>query len=957
MSSEKTHFQFVDFSYMVRKIVLILLCIVLPLAAIQAQKKNKPKQKQEEALLESAEYYFGEKNYLRALPYYKQLTVLDPANPYYNYQTGICYLYKNDEKELSILYLEKAKTQDAQLPRIDFYLGRAYHLNYRFDDAIRMFQNDLSDPDLKPKEAQEVNRYVLYCENAKKGVKDSMEVQIDNLGDPINSKASEYVPVITIDESTLIFTYRGERSTGGLMDPKFRPDTTGDFYEDIMFSQRVGERWLSPEPIGPPINTVGHDASIALSNDGQLLFVFKSSTKDGGDIYMSRLNGTVWSAPERLGPNINTKYWEGSCSLSGDGQLLYFASDRPGGIGGRDIYVSKKQSDGSWGPAENLGPMVNTPANDDAPYIHPDGLHLFFSSEGHNSYGGYDLFYSKQVDGKWGTPKNMGFPINTPNNERYYVLSADGATGYYSSDRRGGSGQLDIYSVSPGFSGDQPILALVVGFVTLDGVPVDANIAVSDSTTGTTYGNYNSNAATGKYLIALKPGNTYKVAIEVEGADTYYEYVNVKGLDTYVAVNKDFNFQSKQDSTAPGPRVTPIVADSNDVLQKKLDEQVTRIKEERNDEVYEARMYKQVLKNHGSEYTPTVQYQVELGTYENPADFDSTKFKDMGPIRKEITPAGYTRYSVGPFKTMLDAELYRTRLAERDTLVAKNSEVTVIDNGERKTVPMMYRKEYKRKDYVPRTDTRIVPKTASSQGITTAVGQTFEYNKLVEDKGTFQADGLQYKLELASVTDTSDFKLGHLAQYGKIEKRVYPDGTIRYSMGPWNTLKEAEDFKKMLMEKDPAAAQSIVMVFYFGQRKTVPEFFADQPCVSQPLDLAWFKGKSLNDPAVYSKFLTVAGKTCSEGLTYTVQIGAYRHPENFKYPQLKEFGPAKIKAYPDGITRFTMKSFTTIADAEKFRQTCIQRGITDAWITGEYKGERKTLEELIDANFYGKSIQ
>ena len=942
---------------MVRKIVLTLVCIVLPLVAMQAQKKNKNKQKQEEALLESAEYYFGENNYLRALPYYKQLTILDPANPYYNYQAGICYLYKNDEKELSILYLEKAKKQDAQLPRIDFFLGRAYHLNYRFDEAIRMFENDLSRPDSRYNEAPEVNRYILYCKNAKEGTKDSIPVQIDNLGYPINTRAAEYSAVITIDESTLIFTYSGERSMGGLMDPKFRPDTTGEFYEDIMFSQRVGNRWLSPEPIGPPINTMGHDANIALSNDGQMLFVFKSSIKDGGDIYMSRLNGTAWSAPERLGPNINTKYWEGSCSLSADGKLLYFSSDRPGGLGGRDIYVSRRQSDGSWGPAQNLGSKVNSRANDDAPYIHPDGVHLFFSSEGHNSFGGYDLFYSKLINGNWQSPENMGFPVNTPSNERYYVISADGATGYYSSDRRGGFGQLDIYSVTPGFSGEQPILALVVGFVTLDNTPVNANISVSDSASGVTYGNYNANSSTGKYLIALQPGNTYQIAIEVDGADKYYEYVNVKGLDTYVAVNKEFNFLTQVDSSAPGPRVVPHIVDSSETLQKKLNEQVTRIKEERNDEVYEARMYKQVLKNHGSEYTPNVQYQVELGTYENPGDFDSTKFKDLGPIRKEITPAGYTRYSVGAFKTMLDAELYRTRLGERDTVVAKNSEVMVIDNGIRKTVPMMYRKDYKRVDYVPRTDTRVISSASTSGGFKTVVGQNFAYETLVEDKGTFQAEGLQYKLELASVKDTNDFKLGHFAQYGKIDKQFYPDGTIRYSMGPWNTLKEADDFRKLLLKKDSSAAKSIVMVFYFGQRKTVPEFFADQPCVSQPLNLAWFKGKSLNDPAVYSKFLTVAGKTCSDGLTYTVQIGAYRHPENFKYPQLNEFGAAKIKAYPDGITRFTMKSFTTIADAEKFRQTCIQRGISDAWITGEYKGERKTLEELIDANFYGKAIQ
>ena len=135
------------------------------------------------------------------------------------------------------------------------------------------------------------------------------------------------------------------------------------------------------------------------------------------------------------------------------------------------------------------------------------------------------------------------------------------------------------------------------------------------------------------------------------------------------------------------------------------------------------------------------------------------------------------------------------------------------------------------------------------------------------------------------------------------------------------------------------------------------EYFGSAPCTGDPLDLTWFKGKSLNDTAVYNRFLKVTGDYCSSGLVYTVQIGAYRHPENFKYPQLSEFGPAQIKEYPDGITRFTMKEFKTIREAEEFRQVCIKRGIRDAWITAVYNGERKTLEDLIENNFYGKAIQ
>lgn len=935
-----------------RYAVVILFLLVCP--ALATAQKDKGKQKQEEKLLEDAEFFYSEKNYLRALPYYKALTKLDSLNPYYHYRLGTCYLYKNDEREQSVIELEKAKTMDPQLERIDFYLGRAYHQNYRFDQAIRSFENALVDPENDAKETQEIRKYISYCESATKIMQDTAEVEIKNLGPDVNTEAGEYVPVITIDESTLIYTYRGRRSTGGLQDLKFRPDTAGEYYEDIMMSQRVGEHWLSPEAIGA-LNTNMHDASIALSNDGQILFIFKSTTKDGGDIFQSLLVGNEWTAPERLGPNINTKYWEGSCSLSSDGQLLYFASDRPGGLGGRDIYVSRKQSDGNWGPAQNLGPSVNTPFNDDAPSIHPDGIHLFFSSEGHSSMGGYDLFYSTMKQGVWAEPINLGFPINTPADERYYVLSADGGTAYYSGDNKGGFGQQDIYTVTPGFQGEPPILALVVGFVTLNGQPVDSKISVTDSLTGNNYGEYHSNASSGKYLIALKPGNTYKVAIEVEGQESMYEYVNVKGIDTYVQVNKDYNFASDSTAGDSTARIRPMVADSNDVLQKKLDAQLQRIKEEQNDQVYEQRMYQQMLKKHGQDYDTSRTFMVELGTFVNPADFDSAKFAGMGPVITTKTPEGYTRYSVGPFKTLLDAELYRTRLNTRDSLIATTSEVVAIKNGQRQTIPSLYKTEYRRKGYVAREETQLIKGRTGTLKTTQPEGDGVGYDKIVEDKGTFQAEGLTYKLELAAVTDTTQFDRKYWEQYGRVEKKLYPDGTVRYSMGPWNTLKEAEDFKRYLVSKDSVASKSIVTVFHFGQRKTVEEFF-NEPCNNNPVDLSWFIGKSLNDTSVYNRFLKLTGNYCNEGLTYTVQIGAYRHPENFKYPQLAEYGDAKIIAYPDGITRFTLKEFKTIKDAEVFRQTCIRKGIHDAWITAWYKGERKTLEELIRTNFFGKAI-
>ena len=176
-------------------------------------------------------------------------------------------------------------------------------------------------------------------------------------------------------------------------------------------------------------------------------------------------------------------------------------------FGERDLYVTKKTASGDWGEPVNLGPKINTPYNDDAPFLHADGKTLFFSSEGHNSMGGYDIFYTTITDVGFTDPVNLGYPVNTTEDDIYYVISADGERGYYASNRKGGFGQQDIYVASPGFRGEKPVLALVVGYVKKDDKPVDATITVSDSATGENKGTFHSNSATGKYIIALTPGS------------------------------------------------------------------------------------------------------------------------------------------------------------------------------------------------------------------------------------------------------------------------------------------------------------------------------------------------------------------------------------------------------------------------------------------------------------------
>jgi hypothetical protein len=932
----------------------ILIVLLAGLAPVKAQKNDLGGK--EGDMLEDAEFFYEEGNFLRALPLYVELANLHPDELYYKLRAGICYMYKTDEKEKSLAYLDTVYKAKPDVENILFYLGKSHHLNYKFDDAIRLltdYTKGKGSPDLKKRASQ----IIIYCNNAKELVQKPIKAEIQNLGNVVNTSASEFAPVISSDESVLIFTYRGERSTGGLLDPKFKKDDKGgEYYEDIFITQKIGNNWLSPEPIGVNINTKGHDASIALSADGQILFVYKSTPKDNGDIYMSKLQGETWSAPVSLGSNVNTSSWEGSCSLSSDGQTLYFASERPGGSGGRDIYMSKKQADGKWGKAVNLGPTVNTPLNDDAPFIHPDRVTLFFSSEGHNSMGGSDIFYTHLKEDKWTAPTNLGFPINSTEDDRYYVLSADGEKGYYSSNAKGGYGQQDLYAVTPGYNGERPILALVVGVVTANDKPVDATIKVTNNETGQLQGTYNSNSSTGKYLIALTPGNSYKVAIEVEGFEPLLEYINVKSLDTYVQVQKDMKLYTDDYKKQNG--IT--VADSTESLQVKLDQQIARYREESKLQVYEAKVYQDLLNKYGDIRKDSVSYTVELGTYENPKDFDASKYASLGNIESKLDTSGNTTYSVGPFKTLLDAEIFRSKLMQQDTSMRSRSVVTVNDKGDRKMVQQYYANEYKRTDYTAPTNTKVIKsQQTSSTNTVVDVQDRTRYQDLMKDYGKAQIEGLTFKLEIAALNDTNDFKLQKLAQYGKIERRKYPDGVYRYTLGPFNTLSEADSFKMMLARKEPEIAKSLITVFYFGQRKTMTEFF-DNPCAPErpQVDFAFFVGKDLNDTAVYNKLIRTAGDICAQDLVFRVQIGAYRYPQNFKYKNLKDLEPppALVKPYADGITRFTMREFKTLREAELFRQTCIRKGTKDAWITGEYKGERKLLQEMIANNFYGNSV-
>ncbi|OJJ20926.1 hypothetical protein BKI52_10120 [marine bacterium AO1-C] len=404
-----------------------------------------------------AENLYDYESYQAAKRAYLKLLKKDPSNTDVQFKLGVCYLHTL-KKDSAVFYLENvyAKNNNHD-PHLEFTLAKAYHYVNKFSDAIKYYNIAKKDYAVlaqqggsKKVSKEEANARIEACDKRIKEcqfgmqyVESPMYVNIRNVGNQINSEFPDYAPIFPDNRSFLVFTSRRKGTTGGKKDI-----TDEHFFEDVYIAYKNGKGWKAPKNIGSKINTKYHDASISLSHDGKYLFLYKDRRE--GDIYISEIDQTdsSWSKPKSIGKNINSKYRETSITMSRGNDTVYFSSDRPGGFGGLDLYMSVKDEKGRWGKAVNLGSSINTPYNEDSPYIMPDGQLLYFSSEGHSSMGGYDIFFvNKEKDGKWSNPYNMKYPINTSDDDIYFVISSDGMKGYYASVKGDTEGEKDIYEI------------------------------------------------------------------------------------------------------------------------------------------------------------------------------------------------------------------------------------------------------------------------------------------------------------------------------------------------------------------------------------------------------------------------------------------------------------------------------------------------------------------------------
>ena len=473
----------------------------------------------------------AEENYSEALRYFQEAYRTDSSGANINFKVGLCILKVGLNKKTSLTYLSRAVRdvtrnydeydyRQKKAPEMSYYFAaQAYHLNYEFDSAEVYFNKYKAIIGTRNATlAAEIENRLRWCAQAKILVTSPLPLALTLLPDSVNSELDEYSPVFSLDENTIYFTSKREG-------PR-TPD--GDFYEDIFVSERKPDSTWSTPRVVPSIQTPTNEASISLSADGQTLFIYKD--ENGGDIYASVSDGKDWSQPVPLGSDINTKYWEPHACLSADGQTLYFVSDRPGGFGGRDLYRCVKLPNGRWSKALNMGPQVNTAFNEDAPFIHPDQTTLFFASEGHSSMGGFDIFFTvKDDEGNWSTPTNAGYPINTTDDDVFFITSVDGKRGYFSATRPDGKGGKDLYLANLEQPKSQPLTLLKGRIYNIDGSPLTqfVEINVTNTQTSELEGTYRPNSRTGTFMVILPPGATYLISYVVDGQEYSNEIIDV----------------------------------------------------------------------------------------------------------------------------------------------------------------------------------------------------------------------------------------------------------------------------------------------------------------------------------------------------------------------------------------------------------------------------------------------
>ena len=463
-------------------------------------------------------YQYGE--YAEAEKLFKQ-TIKKYEN-FVDAYDGLAKTYQDQKKyKEAISTYRKVLSYDPSHYFAQYELGKLYQSTEKLDSATYFYRLFLKENGSKDRNSVNAMRALENIEFTKDAMRHPVNIEPKPLSSKINTNLEEYSPAFSIDENTIYFTKR---------DPAYQN-------EDIFYSELKDGVWQSSKTIGPPINTVENEGAFSVSSDGNYIF-FTSCSRSGGkgqcDIWLTMNKNGIWTDPANLQAPINSRYWESQPSISSNGRKLYFTSDRPGGFGGTDIWVSTFGDEG-WENPVNLGPEINTSQDEQFPFIHPDGVTLYFSSEGHPGMGKSDLYVSHlKPDESWKKPKNLGYPINTSGEDWNLIVGRDGVTAYYSSNSlEGGSGGMDIFTFQLPADKQAQRVNYAKGLVrdAKTKLPLGASVTLTPlngSTPTITF----APKETGTFVVALIANTQYALTIDKPGYLFHSEHFDMPNVET-----------------------------------------------------------------------------------------------------------------------------------------------------------------------------------------------------------------------------------------------------------------------------------------------------------------------------------------------------------------------------------------------------------------------------------------
>jgi len=484
--------------------------------------------------------FYEEGKYKQAIPILEKTVSVSPENQDAVYYLASSYRNTNEPNKA----LERFKSLEKLNPNYDpwFYLeaGMAAKAAYQWNEAVRLLSEFKKRYTHTAKSARAQHRADYLIHYAQQAIllaaQPATMPEPVALPFPVNSPQGDYLPMLDPTGNKLYFT---SKRLGGFS-KEDEGTTEGD--EDLYFTIRTNGNWSTPQLLPEPLNSAGNDGAASFSADGQLMIFGACGREDGVgscDLYFSVLEGAQWSKPKNLGNVVNSEEWDAQSTLSADGSKILFSSDRKGGYGGEDLYMVERNPFGEWGVPSNLGPTINTPFSELSPFLSQDGKTLYFSSTGHPGLGGADIFKSVFENGKWSTPVNLGKPLNTTGDDRYFTTGGSGEKGYFSSS--GNNQTFKIYEIEiPEEMRPQPSI-VVEGIVTNAKTksPVGAYVMVEDINTGELIAVNKSNSVTGKYLIVLPAGRTYSVSANKESFFFYSQRIDVPITSVFQEINKN----------------------------------------------------------------------------------------------------------------------------------------------------------------------------------------------------------------------------------------------------------------------------------------------------------------------------------------------------------------------------------------------------------------------------------